>query len=44
MDWQTLTAVAIVGITLAIFLIRTLRPKKKSGCGHDCGCGKPNEK
>jgi FeoB-associated Cys-rich membrane protein len=44
MDWQTLTAVGIVGITLVIFLVRILRPKKKSGCGHDCGCGKPNEK
>jgi hypothetical protein len=44
MDWQTLTAAGIVGITLVIFLIRITRPKKKSGCGHDCGCGKPNDR
>ncbi len=40
MDWQTLTAAAIVIITLTIFLVRFIRPKKKSGCGKDCGCGK----
>jgi hypothetical protein len=41
MDWQTLTAAGIVVVTLTIFLVRLARPKKKSGCGHDCGCGKP---
>ena len=40
-DWQTLTAAGIVVITLAIFVARLTRPKKKSGCGKDCGCGKP---
>ena len=40
MDWQTLTAVGIVIITLVIFLVRLARPKKKSSCGKDCGCGK----
>jgi hypothetical protein len=40
MDWQTLTAAGIVVITLTIFLVRLARPKKKSGCGHDCGCEK----
>ena len=40
MDWQTLTAAGIVIVTLTIFLIRLALPKKKSGCGHDCGCGK----
>ena len=40
MDWQTLTAVGIVITTLVIFLVRLARPKKKSGCGKDCGCGK----
>jgi hypothetical protein len=44
MDWQTLTAAGIVIITLTIFLVRLARPKKKSGCSHDCGCGKPNDK
>ena len=40
-DWQTLAAAGIVLVTLAIFLVRLIRPKKKSGCGKDCGCGKP---
>ena len=40
MDWQTLTAAGIVAITLTIFLVRLARPKKKTGCGKDCGCGK----
>ncbi len=40
MDWQTLTAAGIVIITLTIFLIRLAKPKKKGGCGHNCGCDK----
>ena len=40
MDWQTLTAAGIVIITLTIFLVRLVRPKKKSDCGHGCGCDK----
>ncbi len=40
MDWQTYTAVGIVTLTLVIFAVRLARPKKKSGCGKDCGCGK----
>lgn len=43
MDWQTLTAAGVVIVTLTIFLVRLARPKKKSGCGHDCGCGKNKE-
>lgn len=39
-DWQTLTAVVIVLITLAIFASRLVRRGKKPGCGGDCGCGK----
>ncbi len=39
-DWQTLAAAGIVLATLAIFVARLVRPKKKSGCGKDCGCGK----
>jgi len=40
MDWQTLAAAGVVLITLTIILVRFARPRKKSGCGHDCGCGK----
>ena len=39
MDWQTTTAFACVIATLLIFIIRLFRPKSKSGCGKDCGCG-----
>ncbi len=41
-DWQTWAAAGIVLATLAIFTIRLLTKPKggKSGCGHDCGCGK----
>lgn len=44
MDWQTLTAAGIVIVTLTIFAIRLILPKKKSSCGHDCGCGKTKER
>ena len=40
MDWQTCIAVGIVILTLTIFLVRLARPKKKGGCGHNCGCGR----
>jgi hypothetical protein len=40
MDWQTYTAVGIVVLTLTIFLVRLARPRRKPGCGQNCGCGK----
>ena len=40
MDWQSIAAVVVVVFTLTIFLVRLTRPKKKSGCGKSCGCGK----
>jgi FeoB-associated Cys-rich membrane protein len=43
MNWQTLIAVGIVLATLVIFVIRLVLTKNKSGCGHDCSCGKPSE-
>lgn len=43
MDWQALTAAGIVVFTLTLFLIRLARPKKKSGCGHSCGCEKTHK-
>ena len=36
-DWQSLAALAVVGITALTFLIRSLRRKKGGGCG-SCGC------
>jgi hypothetical protein len=41
--WQSLTAAGIVIFTLLIFMVRLFRPQKKSGCGNDCGCGKPTD-
>jgi hypothetical protein len=40
LHWQTLLALGIVSITLVIFTVRLLMPKKKSACGKGCGCGK----
>jgi hypothetical protein len=40
LHWQTLLALGIVSITLVIFTVRLLTPKKKSGCGKGCGCEK----
>jgi hypothetical protein len=40
MDWQTLTALACVLITLLIFIFKLTRPKKNSGCDHGCDCRK----
>lgn len=39
MDWQTITALACVLGTLAVFAYRLARPaKSKSACGKSCGC------
>lgn len=43
MHWQSITAAAIVLVTLVIFVARFALAKNKPGCGHDCGCGKPRE-
>jgi hypothetical protein len=40
MDGQTYIAAGIVIVTLVVFLVRLVRPKRKGGCGHHCGCGK----
>jgi len=39
MDWQSYTAIGIVGITLVVFVYRLKSPgRSKSGCGKNCGC------
>ncbi len=43
MDWQTVIAAGIVIITLVIFAVQLTHRKKKSGCGHNCGCDKPKD-
>ena len=40
LNWQTVVALAIVVITLTIFVVRLTKPKSKRDCGHNCGCGK----
>ena len=37
-NWQTVAALAIVALTMALFAIRMIRPRKKAGCGGGCGC------
>jgi hypothetical protein len=43
MDWQSITAAAIVALTAALFLARLLtRRKSGNSCGTSCDCaGKP---
>jgi hypothetical protein len=45
MDWQQLTALAVVAMTAGIFAWRKFRPRKKTMFGHDghCGCGGANQ-
>jgi len=41
-DWQSWTALGIVGLTVLAFVIRAKRKgkKKSGGCGSGCGPGK----
>jgi hypothetical protein len=40
-DWQSLSALAIVAITVTLFISRTIRNRGKTSCGGGCNCGKP---
>jgi hypothetical protein len=44
MDWQSITAAAIVALTAAVFLARMFtRRKSGNSCGTSCDCaGKPD--
>jgi len=42
LDWQSLTALALVLLTAALLLRRMLRPKR-GGCGGGCGCHAPRQ-
>lgn len=44
MEWQTLIALAVVALTLAMLLYNTLKPGKKSSCGDGCGCNLKKKK
>ena len=37
-NWQTVAALVVVALTLALFARRLLRGRGKSGCGGDCEC------
>ena len=37
-DWQSWAALAVVAVTIGVFLARSLRRKKAGGCGGGCGC------
>lgn len=40
MDWQSYAALAIVGLTVALFIYSGMKRKAKQGgsCGSGCGC------
>ena len=38
MDWQSVIAAGIVIATLAVFVVRFIRPRKRGGCGGKCDC------
>ncbi len=40
MDWQEITALAIVALTAVLMLRCWRRSRKNAGCGGGCGCGK----
>jgi len=40
MDWQEIIVIAIVIVTITVFLVRLAKPRGKASCGKDCGCGK----
>jgi hypothetical protein len=40
LDLQSYLALGVVALTVAAFTYRLFRPKKKSGCGKSCGCGR----
>ena len=42
-NWQTMVAMAIVALTVALF-VRRLMGGRKSGCGEGCGCLEGNRK
>ena len=42
-DWQTWTALIVVGVTAALMIYRGLI-RKKAGCEAGCGCGSLNPK
>jgi len=39
-EWQSLTAIAVVLLTAAVFVLRWLRRKPTGGCGGCGSCGK----
>ncbi len=43
-DWQSWAALAVVVVTMGIFLARSLRRKKPGSCGSGCGCGSSAKK
>ena len=45
MDWQQITALGIVALTAALFVLARLRRKRKAGlpCDSHCGCSTANK-
>jgi hypothetical protein len=39
-DWQSIAAIAVVLVTITLFIVRSVKHRKKPGCGGSCGCVK----
>jgi len=39
-NWQSIAAIAVIIVTVALFIVRAVKRRKKPGCGGSCGCGK----
>jgi len=37
-SFQTIAALVVVAITVALLIARVVAKRKKPGCGGDCGC------
>ena len=37
-NWQTLAALGVVAVTVVVFVVRLVRPRRKGACGKNCGC------
>ncbi len=37
-NWQSIAAIAVIIITIVLFIVRAVKRRKKPGCGGGCGC------
>ena len=44
MDWQTPVSLVIVAAAFGWLIWRSIKKRRKGGCGGSCGCAPPVEK